>query len=127
MNLSRVTWLVLGTAMVLVSAVIVAAVLFVNGTGQRLPRGAGNGGSGVARVESARVGPANARPAAVRVATSARGRQVAAHPSAAGVTASLVAAGRRGARRHPHHRPSGGPTGRQYGSSLQQLRAALAP
>ena len=39
MNLSRVTWLVLGTTMVLVSAVIVAAVIFINGTTQRFPRG----------------------------------------------------------------------------------------
>jgi hypothetical protein len=123
-SLGRVTWLVLGTAMVLVSAVIVAALLFVNGAGQRLPRGAGNGASGVARVEPARAGPANARPGGVRLASSAGGRRVAAHPSAAGVTASLVTAGRR----HPRQGPPGpgGPTGRQYGTSLQLLRAALA-
>ena len=53
MNLSRVTWLVLGTTMVLVSAVIVAAVVFINGTSQRFPRGAATGGSGVAHLGSA--------------------------------------------------------------------------
>ena len=37
MNLSRVTWLVLGTTMVLVSAVIVAAVVFINGSEPAVP------------------------------------------------------------------------------------------
>ena len=121
MNLSRVTWLVLGTTMVLVSAVLVAAVFFINGGSEPFPRGTGGGGSGVARVGSASVeapGPGRAA-RAVRVSASASGRQVAAHPAVAGLAASLGPAGI-GGRSRPR-----GPTGHQYGDSLQQLNAKL--
>jgi hypothetical protein len=122
-NLSRVTWLVLGTTMVLVSAVLVAAVFFINGTSQRFPRGAGTGGSGVAHLGSARVRTAAHGQGAgpLTLVTTARRRQVAAHPAAAGLTASLGPAGTR---------PSGpsnpgGPPAQQYNTSLQQLNAKL--
>lgn len=121
MNLSRVTWLVLGTTMVLVSAVLVAAVFFVNGGSERFPRGSGSGGSGIAHLGSAGVRPGNSARGArrVRFATSGGGRQVAAHPAAAGLAAALGSPGARG--------PAGpgGPTGHQYGDSLQQLNAKL--
>jgi hypothetical protein len=122
-NLSRVTWLVLGTTMVLVSAVIVAAVFFINGTSQRFPRGAGTGGSGVAHLGSARVatpgrGHGTGRLAAV---TTAGRRQVAAHPAVTGLTASL---GPRGTGPPGPSNP-GGPPGQQYNTSLQQLNAKL--
>jgi hypothetical protein len=120
-NLSRVTWLVLGTTMVLVSAVLVAAVFFINGGSEPFPRGTGGDGSGVARVGSAGVkAPGPSRTGrAVNVSTSAWGRQVAAHPAAAGLAASLGSAGA-GGRSRPR-----GPTGHQYGDSLQQLNAKL--
>jgi hypothetical protein len=122
-NLSRVTWLVLGTTMVLVSAVIVAAVFFINGTSQRFPRGSATGGSGVAHLgppgpKPGRQGRGASRLAIVR---SAGGRQVAAHPASTGLAASLGPVGTR---------PSGpsnpgGPPGQQYNTSLQQLNAKL--
>jgi len=122
-NLSRVTWLVLGTTMVLVSAVLVAAVFFINGTSQRFPRGADVGGSGVAHLGSARVeGAGHGRGAGrLAVVTTAGGRQVAARPTVAGLTVSL---GPRGSRPSGPSRP-GGPPGQQYGSTLQQLNAKL--
>jgi hypothetical protein len=123
-NPSRVTWLVLGTTMVLVSAVIVAAVFFINGTSQRFPSGAGTGGSGVAHLGSARVKAPNRGRGAARLAavTTAGRRQVAAHPALTGLAVSLGPAGTR---------PSGpsnpgGPPGQQYNTSLQQLNAKLS-
>ena len=125
MNLSRVTWLVLGTTMVLVSAVLVAAVVFINGSSQRFPRGSATGGSGVARLGSAAVkGGGHGRSVGrLTVVTSAGRRQVAAHPAATGLAASLGPAGIRPSR------PSnpGGPPGQQYNTSLQQLNAKLNP
>jgi hypothetical protein len=122
-NPSRVTWLVLGTTMVLVSAVIVAAVFFINGTSQRFPSGAGTGGSGVAHLGSARVKAANHGPGTGRLAlvrTGARGK-IAARPAVAALAATLGPSG---------NQPSGpskpgGPPGQQYNTSLQQLNAKL--
>jgi hypothetical protein len=121
-SLSRVTWLVLGTALVLVSSVLVAAVLFIDGGGEPFPRPTGAGGSGVARVGSAGAPAAGAGRggAGVLVATQAPGRRVAARPQSAGLAASLASAGA-GSR---GGRPSG-PTGDQYGDSLQRLNARL--
>lgn len=122
--MSRVTWLVLGTTLVLVSSVLVAAVLFINGGSEPFPRGAGGGGSGVAHLGTARVETANpgrGGPTA-RLASSGRG-QVAAHPAIAGLAASLGPPG--GGRRGPHGPGGPGPPGNQYGTSLEQLNAKL--
>lgn len=123
MNVSRVTWLVLGTTMVLVSSVLVAAVFFINGSSEPFPRGAGGGGSGIAHMGTARVGPANQGPggSAARLAASSGGGQLAAHPAATGLAASLGPPGGR------TQRPRGpdGPSGHQYGNSLEQLNAKL--
>jgi hypothetical protein len=120
---SRVTWLVLGTTMVLVSAVVVAAVVFINGSSQRFPSGAGPGASGVARVASAGAHRSNHRPGArgLRPPASSGARQVAAHPAATGLAASLGP----GPRGPPPGPGLSSPTGHQYGDSLQQLKAAL--
>ncbi|HEY7151023.1 MAG TPA: hypothetical protein VH391_05030 [Solirubrobacterales bacterium] len=123
MNLSRVTWLVLGTTMVLVSAVIVAAVFFINGTSERFPRGAATGGSGVAHLGSARVRPPNRGQGVSRLTalTGPGRRQVAAHPAVTGLAASLGPTGPG----TPGPPDSGGPPGQQYNTSLQQLNAKL--
>ncbi len=120
--LSRVTWLVFGTALVLVSAVLVAAVVFINGGGPTFPSGGQARSGGVVRVHTAQA-EARGRNGGgrARFAASAGARQVAAHPAAAGLNATL--GGPAG---------SGGPTpgtppGDQYGGRLQQLKAALAP
>ncbi len=124
MNLSRVTWLVLGTSGVLVSAVLVAAVLFINGGSAPFPRGIGGGASGVAHLGSAGVGAAHHGRGApgARLTASPGARQVAAHPAVAGLTAALGPPG--GGGRPGPHKP-GGPPGRQYGDSLEQLNAKL--
>src|SRR5262245_4353354 len=97
--------------MVLVSAVIVAAVLFINGTSERFPRGAETGGSGVAHLGSAGVNAPNHGRGTGRLAVvTAGGRQVAAHPAMAGLTATL---GPRGIRPSGPSNP-GGPPGQQY-------------
>jgi hypothetical protein len=123
-NLSRVTWLVLGTTMVLVSAVLVAAVFFVDGGSEPFPRGAGPGGSGVANVGSVPVQPAapEARAGGLRVAAPGAGGPLAAQPAAAGLAASLGGPGS-----GPSGPPGGpdGPGGRQYSSSLEELNAKL--
>ncbi len=125
MNVSRVTWLVLGTTMVLVSSVLVAAVFFINGGSEPFPRGTGGGGSGVAHLGTAGVGTANQGQgaSAARLATSGGG-QLAAHPAVAGLAASLGSPG--GGTQGPR-RPGGsdGPPGHQYGNSLEQLNAKL--
>jgi hypothetical protein len=119
-NLSRVTWLVLGTTMVLVSAVLVAAVFFVNGGSEPFPRGTGPGGSGVARLGSVRVQPAAPGNglSGVRVSARAGEGQLAARPAAVGLAASLGP---------PGGRPPSGPDGPpgQYASSLEELNAKL--
>jgi hypothetical protein len=122
-NLSRVTWLVLGTTMVLVSAVLLAAVIFINGTSQRFPRGAATGGSGVARVGPARAKAAEHIKAPERLAavTIAGRRRAAAHPTVTGLTPPL---GPAGAGPTGPSNP-GGPPGQQYDTSLQQLNAKL--
>jgi hypothetical protein len=124
-NPSRVTWLVLGTAMVLVSAVLVAAVVFINGSTQHFPRGGGAAGGSVVNVRGAearsleaRKGIGGRRARLLRLASFARG-QVAAHPAAAGVAA--LGPGIPGP---PGGKPRG-PTGHQYGDSLQLLEAKL--
>ena len=119
MNLSRVTWLVLGTTMVLVSAVIVAAVLFVDGGSEPFPSAGAGGASGVAQVKSIRAGEGN--PGGPSATTSAGTRQVAAHFAATGVTTALasLAPGR------PARSRITSPTGHQYADSLQQLEAKL--
>ena len=122
--LSRVTWLALGTTLVLVSAVVVAAVLFINGTSPSFPRGGERGASGVARVSSNRSGPAHAhRGNRVALAATRGGRQVAARPAITGLAASL------GAPRTPSGTTPnpGSPPAEQYGGSLQELKAALHP
>jgi hypothetical protein len=122
-NVSRVTWLVLGTTLVLVSSVLVAAVFFINGGSEPFPRGTGSGGSGVAHLGTARVGTANpgrGGPSA-RLAASGAG-QVAAHPALAGLAASLGPPG--GGRPRGPGGP-GGPPGHQYGNTLEQLNAKL--
>ena len=121
--LSRVTWLVFGTALVLVSAVLVAAVVFINGGGQTFPSGGEAQSGGVVRVHAAQAEARRRNGASrARLTASAGRRQVAAHPATAGLTATL-GGGPPG---------SGGPTpgtppGDQYGGRLQQLKAELAP
>jgi hypothetical protein len=121
--LSRVTWLVLGTTLVLVSAVLVAAVVFINGNGQTFPAGGQAGpGGGVVRVQSAQAGERGRNGggrAQLAASRSAGGRQVAAHPATAGLAASLGAPPGSGG-------PTpGSPPADQYSGSLQQLKAAL--
>src|SRR5581483_5108914 len=107
--------------MVLVSAVIVAAVFFINGTSERFPRGAPTGGSGVAHLGSARVPAANRGRGVSRLAVVSAGRrQVAAHPAATGLTASLGPGAGPSGPSNP-----GGPPGQQYNTTLQQLSAKL--
>ena len=127
MYLSRVTWLVLGTTMVLVAVVVLAAVFFINGSSQRFPRGAGPGASGVAQVQPVPGPGANPRRGAHRVQLSAAtGRhRVTAHLAATGLARSLGAPPSGRPRPSRHHKPTL-PTEQQYGSSLQQLKAALA-
>jgi hypothetical protein len=118
-NLSRVTWLVLGTTGVLVSAVLVAAVLFINGSSEPFPSGTGGGASGVAHIGSAGVGTAH------QGRSAPGGRQVAAHPAVAGLAASLGPPGGGGPLGGPHKPGGPGPPGQQYGNSLEQLNAKL--
>jgi hypothetical protein len=124
-NVNRVTWLALGTTLVLVSSVLVAAVFFINDGTEPFPRGTGPGGSGVAHLGTARIGAAGqgrGGPAA-RLAASGGG-QVAAHPALAGLAASLGPPGGGPDGRRP---PGGGhgPPDHQYGNSLEQLNAKL--
>jgi hypothetical protein len=124
-NPSRVTWLVLGTTLVLVLAVVVAALLFINGGSQRFPRGTGGGGSGIAHLRPAGGGANRGHgPGRTRLASSPAGGAVAAHPAVAGLAVALGpgADGAPGA-----HGPGGrgGPPGQQYSSSLDQLNAKL--
>jgi hypothetical protein len=133
-NLSRVTWLVLGTTLVLVSAVLLAAVFFINGTSEHFPSGTGPGGSGVVRVKPVHGGPGRRhRTAAAHNRAGGRltlatttARRVAAHPAAVhpaavGVTAPLGPV----VPPLPNGRKPGGPPGQQYGDTLQQLNAKL--
>jgi hypothetical protein len=121
-NASRVTWLVLGTTLVLVSSVLVAAILFIDGGSEPFPTGAGPGGSGVAHLGTARVG-ADGRgrgAGAARLTASAGRGQVAAQPAVVGLAATLAAPGQAPGPRRPD-----GPPGHQYGNSLEQLNAKL--
>jgi hypothetical protein len=121
-NVSRVTWLALGTTMVLVSSVLVAAILFIDGGSEPFPTGAGPGGSGVARLGTARVGTDDQgrRAGAARLTVSSGRGQVAAQPAVVGLAASLGGPGQAQGPRGP-----GGPPGHQYGNSLEQLNAKL--
>jgi hypothetical protein len=126
--LSRVTWLVFGTALVLVSAVLVAAVVFINGSGTTFPSGGRSQSGGVVRVHPPRTeaggrnGGARNGGGRTRLTASAGGRQVAAHPASAGLTATLVGAPPGSGAPTP-----GTPPGDQYGGRLQQLKSALGP
>jgi hypothetical protein len=116
---------VLGTTLVLVSSVLVAAILFIDGGSQPFPTGAGPGGSGVAHLGTARVG-ADGRgrgAGAARLTVSAGRGQVAAQPAAVGLAASLGPPGAVQGPRGPGG--PGGPPGNQYGNSLEQLNAKL--
>src|SRR6478672_6025755 len=111
--------------MVLVAVVVLAAVVFINGGGARFPQGGGQGGSGVAHVRPV-PGPHH-KPHGGRhqgtLTAAPGGRQVAAHPAATGLATSLGPSptGPPG-RSEPRL-----PTQQQYGTSLQQLKAALGP
>jgi hypothetical protein len=124
-NVSRVTWLALGTTMVLVSSVLVAAILFIDGGSEPFPRGTGPGGSGVAHLGTARVGTANRGEGAgaARLTVSPGRGQVAAQPAVVGLAASLGAPG--GPQGPSGPGGPGGPPGNQYGNSLEQLNAKL--
>ncbi len=123
--LSRVTWLVFGTALVLVSAVLVAAVVFINGGGQTFPSGGQAQSGGVVRVHSAQAGAdreaemAAPGPASRPPPADPRWRPIPRRPASPPLSAA-----RTPARVAP--RP-GTPPGDQYGGRLQQLKAALAP
>jgi len=131
-RLSRVTWLVLATAMALVSAVILAATFLVNVGHQPLPHGGGSARSGVVQVGATRhhgAGqPGVGKPAGATVspgpgggAAAQPGRAVAARPARAGVVASI---GRSPSPPGAIPRP-GLPTKQQYSNTVQLLNAAI--
>ncbi len=123
MYLSRVAWLVFGTALVLVSAVLVAALVFINGGGQTFPSGGEAPSGGVVRVHQPQGGAGGRNTGGhARLAASAGRRQVAAHPATAGLTATLGGGPTGSGGPAP-----GTPPGDQYGGRLQQLKASLAP
>jgi hypothetical protein len=122
-KLSRVTWLVLATAMALVSGVILAATFFINVGDEPLPRGGGgSGGAGAVHVGAGgdhRVG--THRGGHHGAAVTPGPATVAAHPAAAGMAASLGVQGPA-----PVVEPNAGsPTTQQYADTLQRLNAAL--
>jgi hypothetical protein len=118
--LSKVTWLVLGTAMVLVAAVLLAAVVLIDNGGPSFPSDGQANSGGVVRVQSPRAAHHGRNGARARLAASRSGREVAAHPASAGVAALL------GTRPGPSGGPTpGSPPASQYDGSLQQLKSAL--
>jgi hypothetical protein len=124
-GLSRVTWLVLGTAMALVSAVILVATFFVDIGQEDLPSGGGtNGQGGVVQVgagggQGAGIGEGN-EASLVRAAGSV-GRGA----GAARAAGRSVPVSTRSSPQGPSVPGLGSPTKQQYSSTVQQLNAAL--
>ncbi|MGH2925830.1 MAG: hypothetical protein ACRDK1_07655 [Solirubrobacterales bacterium] len=119
MFLSKVTWLVIGTALVLVAAVLVAAVVLIDNGGPSFPSDGQASSGGVVRVQSHRALHRGRNGARARLAASRSGREVAAHPASTGVAALL------GTRPGPGGPTPGSPPASQYDGSLQQLKSAL--